>query len=94
MRGVVPLAASTGASLVYTLTDLPYGSHTLYAYAADNDNLVSVSDFNILRNTFGKRSTDPGYDARADFNGDNLVSVTDFNLLKRNYGRSGALPIR
>lgn len=58
-----------------------------------NDNLVSGSDFNILKNTFGKRvcsSPDPGYDARADFTNDCVVNIADFNLQKSNFGTAGA----
>src|SRR5439155_26741819 len=59
---------------------------------ANDDNLVSLSDFNILANTFGRRSIDPGFDGRADFNGDEVITISDFNLLKNNYGRLGADP--
>jgi hypothetical protein len=58
----------------------------------NNDNVISVLDFNILKGTFGKASGDPGYDGRADFNGDNAVSVQDFNLLKANFGQGGSAP--
>jgi hypothetical protein len=57
---------------------------------ANNDNIVSVLDFNIQKVTFGKGSGDVGYDDRADFTGDLLVNVQDFNLLKGNFGQSGA----
>ena len=60
---------------------------------ANNDNLVSAVDFIILKNSFGKSSGDPGYDARADFNGDNIINSQDFILLKNNFGFSGAAPI-
>ena len=59
----------------------------------DNDNVVSVTDFNILKNTFGKSVGDPGYDDRADFTGDQTVSIADFNLLKGNFGLGGAPPV-
>jgi hypothetical protein len=59
----------------------------------NNDNVVNVQDFNILKTTFGKLAGDPGYDGRADFNGDNLVSVLDFNLLKGNFGFGGVPPL-
>ena len=67
---------------------------TMRAGDADNDNLVNSADFNILKNSYGKGSGDPGYDDRADFNGDNLVSAADFNLLKANFGTAGADPLR
>jgi len=60
---------------------------------ASDDNVVDITDFTILRTTFGKSSGDPGYDARADFNGDRLVEIGDFNLLKGNFGKMGAPPV-
>ncbi len=60
----------------------------------NNDNIVTIADFNILRPTFGRQSGDPGYDDRADFTGDLLVNVTDFNLLRGNFGVGGSPPIR
>ena len=59
----------------------------------NNDNVVTISDFGILRNTFGRMSTDPGYDGRADFNGDNVITISDYNLLRGNFGVLGADPI-
>lgn len=60
---------------------------------ANNDNCVNVTDFNIIKNTFGKSVGDPGYDARADFNGDTTINVTDFSLLRNDFGQCGAAPI-
>jgi hypothetical protein len=54
---------------------------------ADNDNVVDIQDFNILKNTFGCA---PGScDDRADFNGDSLVEILDFSLLASNFGILG-----
>ena len=60
---------------------------------ADNDNMVNISDLNILKNSFGRRIGEPGYDDRADFTGDERVNSSDFILLKLNFGQSGAPPI-
>jgi hypothetical protein len=59
----------------------------------NNDNVVNVSDFNILKNTFGKTQGDTGYDDRADFTGEHAVSVSDFNLQKNTFGSSGGPPL-
>lgn len=59
---------------------------------ANNDNIISVRDFNILRQSFGMAVGDPGYDDRSDFTGDRAVSVSDFNWLKQNFGLPGAPP--
>jgi hypothetical protein len=60
---------------------------------ASDDNVVTVSDFNIAKNTFGKQNGDPGYDDRADWTGDQIVNILDFNLLKLNFGTAGAPPV-
>jgi hypothetical protein len=60
---------------------------------SNNDNVIGLTDFNILRVTFGKGMDDPGYDSRADFNNDNIVNTTDFTLLRGNFGASGAPPL-
>jgi hypothetical protein len=56
---------------------------------ANDDNLINVLDFNVVKGTFGKSPGDPGYDARGDFNGDGLVNILDFNLIKQNFGTGG-----
>jgi hypothetical protein len=61
---------------------------------ANDDNVVSIVDQNILRATFGKAAGDPGYDDRADFNGDQVINIADQNLLRRNFGMAGAPPVR
>ena len=60
---------------------------------ANNDNIISIIDFNILKQTFGKALGDPGYDDRAEFTGNLIVSIGDFNLMKNNFGRAGAPPL-
>ena len=55
----------------------------------DNSNLVDITDFTLLRATFGKGLGDVGYDGRADFTGDNLVDITDFTLQRSNFGQAG-----
>lgn len=60
---------------------------------SNGDNVVNVADFNILRATFGKSCSQPGYDGRAEFTGDCVVNVTDFNLQKGNFGTGGAPPV-
>lgn len=59
----------------------------------NNNNVVNITDFNILKNTFALSSGHSGFDARADFNGDGVVSVTDFSLLKNNFDQAGCSPI-
>ncbi len=60
---------------------------------ANNDNLVSVADANVVRRTFGLCIGDVGYDGRGDFDNSNCISVVDFNLLRGNFGFGGAPPI-
>jgi hypothetical protein len=56
---------------------------------ANDDNLVTVGDFNILKVAFGTGIGTPGFDPRADFTGDEVINVSDFNLVKNNFGTSG-----
>lgn len=59
----------------------------------NNDNVITVLDFNIMKLAFGKGIGEIAYDDRADFTGDQIVSVLDFNLQKRNFELGGAPPI-
>ncbi len=65
---------------------------TLKAGDANNDNTVTINDFTILSNSFGKSVGQVGYDARADFNADTLVNILDYSLLATNFGQSGVNP--
>jgi hypothetical protein len=58
----------------------------------NNDNMVTVQDFNTVKVTFGKMQGDPGYDDRADFTGDHIITVGDFNVQRSNFGQIGAPP--
>jgi hypothetical protein len=77
----------TGASILVQEMGL------MKAGDCDNNNVINVQDFNILKGTFGKSQGDPGYDDRADFTGDSLVNIVDFNLQKGNFGTGGAPPL-
>ena len=65
----------------------------MHAGDCNDDNVVNVQDFNILKATFGRQAGDPGYDDRADWTGEHLVNIQDFGLLRGNFGTSGAPPI-
>ncbi len=91
-KGPQYLATMGNVTITDSNVQLDLGAQTVGDVNADN--CVGASDFNIMRNTFGRSVGDPGYDARADFTGDNTVNVPDFNLLKINYGLCGAPPIR
>jgi Dockerin type I domain len=58
----------------------------------NNDNVVNVVDFAILKNSFGKTAGQAGYDDRAEFTGDAVVNAVDFTLLRDNFGHDGAPP--
>jgi hypothetical protein len=72
-------------------TNLEMG--TMQAGDANNNNVINLTDFNILKVSFGLGCGQPGYDNRADFTGDCLVNVADFIPLKANFGHGGAPPI-
>ncbi len=62
---------------------------TLREGDADNNNAVTLLDFNILAVAFGKCIGDVGYDERADFDQNGCVTLLDFNLLAVNFGQLG-----
>jgi len=55
----------------------------------NNDNLIDISDFTLLRASFGLACGALGYNAQADLNGDCLVDISDFTLLRGNFGQAG-----
>jgi len=81
--------ANVTSSILLNAPSVNASIPALRAGDADNSNLVNVSDFSILATSFGKISTDTGFDSRADFNADNIVNISDFSLLATNFGQSG-----
>jgi hypothetical protein len=65
---------------------------TQWAGDATNDNVVDITDFDMLKMAFGRPPSDPAYNARPDFDGNTIVDTADFNLLLGNFGRAGAAP--
>lgn len=51
---------------------------------AAHNNVVNITDFNILKGVFGQGN------ATGDLNNDGVTNITDFNLLKGNFGQAGA----
>jgi hypothetical protein len=51
----------------------------------NGDNLVGLTDLNLLKANYGKA----GVGLAGDLNKDNLVGLTDLNILKGNYGKAG-----
>ena len=88
-----------GAQTLATSGDFKLGSVDLIQMGtqttgdANNDNVVNIVDFNIIRGTFGKDVGGDGYDARADFTGDGPVNIRDYNLMRGNFGNSGVDPL-
>ncbi|MDJ0867001.1 MAG: hypothetical protein QNK03_12890 [Myxococcota bacterium] len=52
----------------------------------NDDGLVGIPDFNMLRSVFGQVVGDPLFDPDADFNGDGGVGIPDFNVLRSFFG--------
>jgi hypothetical protein len=89
-----PKFLANGGSVTLTgssITNLEAG--LMKAGDANDDNVVNITDFSIMRNTFGKTLGQGGYDGRGDFNRDELVNVIDVALHKSNNGIAGAPPV-
>jgi hypothetical protein len=75
-----------------TLSGAPVTSQEMGLQRAgdvDNNNMVDIVDFNLLRGGYGQLCNSGSYEGRADFTGDCTVDILDFNLLRGNYGQSG-----
>jgi hypothetical protein len=85
--------ANSGTITMTGQPDMQVEMGLMRAGDANNDNVTDITDFTILRATFGRSCGDTGFDGRADFNGDCTVDITDFTLLRANFGSSGAPPL-
>ncbi len=52
----------------------------------DNDGIVAILDFNMLRSQFGLSSSDPGFNPDIDNNCDGTIGILDFNVLRGSFG--------
>jgi hypothetical protein len=64
-------------------------SPTLTNGDINGDNVISLSDFTLLRTAFGSTPSDPNWNANADLNGDGAVSLSDFTILRAHFGAAG-----
>jgi hypothetical protein len=62
----------------------------------DNNDLIDIVDFSLLRSVFGSSITcgvsNPSMVPCADYNGDGQVDIVDFSLLRSNFGTTGPQP--
>jgi hypothetical protein len=61
----------------------PIVNNNLRPGDVNGDNIVNLSDFNVLQQTYG--TTDP----RADLDGSGAVNIVDYTLLQNNFGAIG-----
>jgi hypothetical protein len=85
-----PQYLALGGTLTYSgACATPQEFGTLRPGDVNDDNLVDLVDFTLLRASFGLGCGDPAYDARTDFNHDCLVDIADFTLLRAHFGEAG-----
>ena len=70
-----------------TLSGYPWFDYYLRGGDINNDNVINLQDYNILRSHY----TPLPYDSVADVNGDGQDSRPDYNLMQGNWGQSGDL---
>lgn len=56
---------------------------------ADEDEEVTIFDYIVLSNAFGKEDGDAGWEPQADFDGDKVISIFDYVILSTNFGEIG-----
>ena len=52
----------------------------------DQNGAVGISDFNRLREQFGRTEADPAFDPDVDADGNGAVGIADFNALRAAFG--------
>jgi len=93
VKGVRYLANAGTVAIPSGASTTQFEAGLLRAGDIDDDNMVNISDFNLLRNSFGRQSGDPNYNPDADFTCDSIVNIQDYNCLRANFGLGGAPPI-
>ena len=71
----------------YTGGGTPAGGKIDLTADLNQDGKVSMSDLNILKNSFNTKSGDDKYNPAADINKDGKVTTSDLNLLKSQFNR-------
>jgi len=79
----------TGVALSSGTTTVAFGEQRVGD--ANDDDVINIMDFAILKGAIFTWEGQPGFDPRADFNGDGVVNIMDFALMKSNFGRYGPL---
>ena len=92
-KGVRYLAGSGSVTIPATASTTHLEIGQLKAGDINNDNMIDIVDFNFLKNSFGRQTSDPGYNPNAEFTCDGIVNIRDANLLRANFGTTGAPPI-
>jgi len=85
--------ANAGAVTLTGAPTIPVEMGLMRVGDCNNDNTVSIVDFSIVKNSFGRAVGEQGYDDRADLNGDQVITVVDASLLRSNFGFGGAPPL-
>jgi len=90
VKGVHTLARVITATLVpgTNIIQIP----PLLEGDGNDDNLVNILDFSLLATSFGKLSSQVGFNPLVDFNDDDLVNILDFSLLATNFAKIGEVP--
>lgn len=83
-KGPKYLATAGTGSLGAGTTQVDMGQQKAGDVDATHNNVVNITDFNVLKGVFGQASS------VGDLNNDSVTNVTDFNLLKGNFGQAGA----
>ncbi|MBL8131813.1 MAG: carboxypeptidase regulatory-like domain-containing protein, partial [Anaerolineae bacterium] len=89
-KGTRSLANAVNVTVV--LGNSPIDLGELIEGDANDNNVVTITDFSILAASFTRSTGQIGFDARSDFNGDGTVNILDFSLLAASFGQSGAAP--
>lgn len=62
---------------------------TLLSGDVNDDDTVNTADYGIVKGLLGKKTGDPDFNPRADFNGDGIINILDLAYITKNFGKTG-----
>ena len=88
LKGKAQIATSSAFVVKATPTNL--GALNLLTGDVNEDNVIDILDYNIVKKAIGTAPSSPTWNELYDFNLDNVVNSWDLNIVLSNLGKIGA----
>lgn len=81
---------ATSSAFVVKATPANLGALNLLTGDVNEDNVINISDYNLVKAAIGRTPFSPGWNALYDFNLDNIINSWDLNIILANLNKTGA----